>query len=201
MKKLFAMLLSMAAALALTTCAAAIPEPEPDYLALMTDAAMRGDVSAGREAESLRAIAQADAADYSPVSFDELYLLSRYICARYGSFRCTDELRLCAGEVMLNRVASPEYPDSLEAVIFQPGQIDPIDRKAFDACRTPTRECVMAALRLLLGERMLEPSVVLMTDYPAKDVYAMFCDSLLGNTYLYKSENLTLYAEDAPEGG
>ncbi len=52
------------------------------------------------------------------------------------------------------------------------------------------------ALRLLLGERMLEPSVVLLTDYPADGIYAMFCDRLLGNTYFYKSDALELYCGD-----
>ena len=44
---------------------------------------------------------------------------------------------------------------------------------------------------------MLEPSVVLQTDYPASGIYAMFCDRLLGNTYFYKSENLELYTPAA----
>ncbi len=195
-KKLFILLMAFAAALCLTTCAQTQPEPEPDYLDAMVRAAARGDVRAGHTAESMRELSQGKSEDYVPVSFDDLYTLSRYIYLKYGSYRCSDELRLCAGEVVLNRVASPEYPNSIEGVICQSGQVNAVDTRAFDACREPSAECVRVALRLLLGERMLEPSVVLLTDYPADGIYAMFCDRLLGNTYFYKSDALELYRGD-----
>lgn len=193
MKKLVLFIAALAATLGLTTCAQTLPEPEPDYLETMITAAIIGDVRAGHDAEKLRALSEGSEEDFVPVSFDELYILSRYIYLKYGSNRCSDELRLCAGEVVLNRVASPEYPNSIEGVICQTGQINAVDTHALDACRTPSEACVRVALRLLQGERMLEPSVVLLTDYPAKGIYAMFCDRLLGNTYFYKSENLEFY--------
>ena len=195
-KKLFILLMAFAAALCLTTCAQTQPEPEPDYLDAMVRAAARGDVRAGHNAQSMRELSQGKSEDYVPVSFDDLYTLSRYIYLKYGSYRCSDELRLCAGEVVLNRVASPEYPNSIEGVICQSGQVNAVDARAFDACREPSAECVRVALRLLLGERMLEPSVVLLTDYPADGIYAMFCDRLLGNTYFYRSDALELYRGD-----
>lgn len=193
MKKLVLLIVALLAALGLTTCGQALPEPQPDYLEAMICAAIIGDVRAGHNAEKLRGISEVGNDEYIPISFDELYLLSRYIYVKFGNARCSDELRLCAGEVVLNRVASPEYPNSIEGVICQPGQVNAVDVHALDACRTPSEECVRVALRLLQGERMLEPSVVLLTDYPAKDIYAMFCDRLFGNTYFYKSENLQLY--------
>lgn len=197
MKKLVSLLLVIAAALCLTTCAERLPEPEPDYLALMVKAAIAGDVDAGRSLQAARDVSSQSAqADFVPVSFDELYLLSRYIEYRYGSYRCSDDLRFCAGELVLNRVASPEYPDTLETVIFQPGELGEIDTAAFAACLNPTRPCVNVALRLLMGERQMENSVVIESARPANDIYAMFCDRLLGNTYYYKSENLELYTGD-----
>lgn len=197
MKKLVSLLLVIAAALCLTTCAERLPEPEPDYLALMVKAAIAGDVDAGRSLQAARDVSSQSAqTDFVPVSFDELYLLSRYIEYRYGSYRCSDDLRFCAGELVLNRVASPEYPDTLETVIFQPGELGEIDTAAFAACLNPTRPCVNVALRLLMGERQMENSVVIESARPANDIYAMFCDRLLGNTYYYKSENLELYTGD-----
>ena len=100
---------------------------------------------------------------------------------------------MCAGEVILNRMASPEYPDTMEKVIFQKGIEDEVDEAAFSLCVSPSRNCVRAAVRLLQGERMLEPEVVLETHYPSKGIYAVFCDDLLGNTYFYKSEHPELY--------
>lgn len=188
MKKLCVLILTLAAALGLTTCARSLPEPEPDYLDAMLRAAVIGDVRAGHRAQRQRDESGSAAPDYIPVSFDELYLLSRYIYLQYGSYRCSDELRLCAGEVMLNRVAAEGYPNSLEGVICQQGQEGSVSVHDFDACRTPSRECARVALRLLLGERMLEPSVVIISAGARDGIYAMFCDRLLGNTYFYRSD-------------
>lgn len=200
MKKLVSMLLIIAAAISLTTCAERLPDPSPDYLALMVKAAASGDIDTGRALEAARnADSESAAADFVPVSFDELYLLSRYIEFRYGSYRCSDDLRFCAGELVLNRMASPEYPDELEAVILQPGELGDIDPAAFAACVQPQRRCVNIALRLLLGERQMESSVVIESTRPANDIYAMFCDRLLGNTYYYKSANAELYDQPGLE--
>lgn len=195
MKKLIVLVAALAATLGLTTCAMPLPEPEPDYLDAMVRAAVMGDVRAGHRAQMASDESGEDNADYIPVSFDELYMLSRYIYLEYGSYRCSDELRLCAGEVMLNRLASSEYPNSLEAVICQSGEEGSVGMHAFDACRTSSRACARVSLRLLMGERMLEPAVVVIDDTLRDGVYAMFCDRLLGNTYFYKSENAELYEE------
>lgn len=177
----------------LSTCAK-LREPEPDYLNEMLEAAQNGDVEAGRQAETLyNQQTQIQRGDTAELSFDELYLLSQAIHYKYGHYRYSDELRMCAGEVILNRMASPEYPDSMEAVIFQPQEDERTDLAQLGHCTCPMGNCVKAACRLMMGERMLEPEVVLETHSPARNVYAMFCDDLLGNTYFYKSEHPELY--------
>lgn len=199
MKKLISLAAAMCLVFSLSTCARH-KEPEPDYVEMMMQAAQQGDRAAGRQAEQLyRMKLEESGQEESCVSFDQLYLLARAIHFKYGHYRYSNELRMCAGEVLLNRVASPEYPDTLEEVLFQPGQVEDIDRQAFEECVSPSRNCVEAAYRLLRGERMLEPEVVLETHYPAGKVYAMFCDNLLGNTYFYKSEHLELY-RDSTDG-
>jgi len=178
----------------LSTCARRPEEPEPDYLGMMMQAAQQGDVETGREVQQVwEASLARNKSDGQAVPFDQLYLLSRLIHFKYGHYRYSDELRMCAGEVILNRMASPEYPDTMEKVIFQKGIEEEVDEAAFSLCVSPSRDCVRAAARLLQGERMLEPEVVLETHYPAKGVYAVFCDDLLGNTYFYKSEHPELY--------
>jgi len=178
----------------LSTCARRPEEPEPDYLGMMIQAAQQGDVDAGRQAQELWELSLAEnKREETAMSFDQLYLLSRLIHFKYGHYRYSNELRMCAGEVILNRVASAEYPNTMEEVIFQKGINEEVNEDAFALCVSPSKDCVKAAVRLLQGERMLEPEVVLETHYPAKGVYAMFCDDLLGNTYFYKSENLELY--------
>ena len=195
MKKFFSLTAALCLVFSLSTCAQ-LKEPEPDYLGMMLEAAQQGDVQAGREAEALYRRQAAEKGESVGMSFDELYLLSRAIHYKYGHYRYSDELRMCAGEVILNRMASPEYPDSMKEVIFQPGQEPEIDPETFEQCSCPSKACVTAACRLLSGERMLERSVVLETHSPGKNVYAMFCDNLLGNTYFFKSEHPELYTED-----
>ena len=178
----------------LSTCARKPEEPEPDYPGMMMQAAQQGDVDAGRQAQRLWEQSLAESGEEGKVmDFDQLYLLSRLIHFKYGHYRYSNELRMCAGEVMLNRMASPEYPDTLEEVIFQKGIEEEVDEEAFALCVSPSKDCVKAASRLLQGERMLEPEVVLEKHYPAAGVYAMFCNDLLGNTYFYKSEHPELY--------
>ena len=194
MKKFISLAAAALLVFFLSTCARRPEEPEPDYLGMMMQAAQQGDVETGREVQQVwEASLARNKSDGQAVPFDQLYLLSRLIHFKYGHYRYSDELRMCAGEVILNRMASPEYPDTMEKVIFQKGIEEEVDEAAFSLCVSPSRDCVRAAARLLQGERMLEPEVVLETHYPAKGVYAVFCDDLLGNTYFYKSEHPELY--------
>lgn len=195
MKKFFSLTAALCLVFSLTTCAR-MEKPEPDYLGMMLRAAQQGDVQAGRETEELYRLQAAEKGEQVSLSFDELYLLSRAIHYKYGNYRYSDELRMCAGEVILNRMASPEYPDSMEEVIFQPEQETGVDPAAFEECKCPSQACVAVACRLLNGERMLEPDVVLETHSPGKNVYAMFCDNLLGNTYFFRSEHPELYENE-----
>lgn len=154
MKKLISMVSALLLCLFLSTCAYAVKPPPPDYLGMMSRAAARGDVTAGREAEALRAALIDETGSNEPkVSFDELYLLSRFINCEAGSIWVSDELRMCVGEVVLNRVASPEYPDSIEEVIYQEGQYEKVGTEEFQNLTQPALACVDAAMRLLLGER------------------------------------------------
>lgn len=200
MKKLISMVSALLLCLFLSTCAYAVKPPPPDYLGMMSRAAARGDVTAGREAEALRAALIDETGSNEPkVSFDELYLLSRFINCEAGSIWVSDELRMCVGEVVLNRVASPEYPDSIEEVIYQEGQYEKVGTEEFQNLTQPALVCVDAAMRLLLGERMLEPQVVLQSKGRTGTVYAIFCDRRLGYTYFCESPYPELYALSASE--
>ena len=181
MKKQLTALLLMAVAFCLCTCAERPPEPRPDYLQMMLDAAHEGSVELGQGMERLRGIGPGED---GYISFDELYLLSRYITKAFSNPRYSDQLRLCAGEVVLNRVASPDYPDEIASVIFQEGMYPEISEEELNKCRCPTKASIKTALQLLQGERVLEADVLLMTQYPEGEIYATFCDEILGNLYL-----------------
>ena len=122
MKKLCSYLILLPLLISLCSCAWA-REPEPDYREMMIRAAMDADVEAGREARDFWANQLAAQGDglICP-DFDELLLLARLIHSEAGSEWLTDELRMCVGEVVLNRVASPEFPNTLEEVLAEEGQ-------------------------------------------------------------------------------
>ena len=164
-------------------------QPEPDWLALLLDAAVAGDREAGLTA------AAGWNADESRVQldYDELFLLSKLITWEAGSSWLTEELRLGVGEVALNRVASPEFPDTLEGVVYQRGQYTIVNTAHF-ASLVPRWECVDCALRLLQGERHMVAAVVYQADYLQGELFTMFSDRQLGATYFCLSDRLELYA-------
>ena len=181
MKKQLTALLLLVLVFFLCTCAEREPEPMPDYLQMMLDAAHAGSVELGRGMERLRGIRPGEE---GYISFDELYLLSRYITKAFANPRYTDQLRRCAAEVVLNRMASAEYPDEMSSVIFQTGMYPEISEEELNECKAPTKASIKTALRLLQGERELEKDVLVLTQSPEGEIYAAFCDELLGNLYL-----------------
>ncbi len=186
MKKVLFMAVSLSLCLFLSTCTFLTAEEPPDYLQLMCDAAAAGDMDSGKAAQRGRdALIDKSGSGEEKISFDDLYLLSKYIYAKAGSFRYSDELRMCVGEVALNRVASPEFPDTLLDVILDLGT-DAAPLSGGGGGGSPNAASVQAAMRLLLGERMMEPSVVWQTDEPVGEVYASFADKLTGFTYFCK---------------
>lgn len=176
-------------------------EPEPDWLALLREAVLADDREAGLAA------AEGWNADvtHPPLDYDELRLLAKLITWEAGSCWLTDELRLGVGEVALNRVASPEFPDSLEEVVYQYGQYVGADTPAFRDMLQPDPACTDAALRLLLGERILQPQVVFSGHAIQGKVHSVFRDMHYGSFYFCESNFPELYAaadaSAAPDSG
>ena len=166
-------------------------EPGTDYMARMLAAAEAGDAEAGRAAEAARADKLAALElDYPEVRFDELLLLAQLIQAEAGSDWLDLRWKMAVGEVALNRVESPEFPDTLAEVAAQPGQYC----RALERYR-PSRESVEAARRLLEGERVLgDASVVFQSNYVlGGGVCLTLRDARLGPTYLCFSTHPELY--------
>lgn len=163
------------------------------YLEQMTKAAETGAVAEGQQAEQCRnAAIDASMSGQQKINFDELYLLSRIICHEAGSDWLSQEFRMCVGEVVMNRVASPEFPDSIYGVVHQKGQYSGVDTLSFEYMK-PGKDCVSCALRLLQGERLMAPSVVYHSNWIQGEIFSMYTDRRLGNTYFCVSKNLELY--------
>lgn len=85
----------------------------------------------------------------APYSEVDLYWLSRIISAESRGEPLQG--KIAVGTVVLNRVASDRFPDTIYDVIFQNGQFEPVRNKTvFD---TPTEESVLAAQLCLQGAR------------------------------------------------
>ena len=127
------------------------------------------------------------------IAYDDLVLLAQVIHTEAGSAWLPDEWRMAVGEVVLNRVASPEFPDTLEEVVFQPGQYSAADRDWFEVL-IPFRPCLEAALRLLGGERVIgDASVVFQSGGLQGGVALELYDSVYGSTYFCYTNHPELY--------
>lgn len=198
-------LAAFAVALLLMTCMGtgclAAADKEEDYGRTMVEAAASGDAEAGRRAAELRnERITALGVDEPLISYDDLVLLAQVIHTEAGSEWLPDEWRMAVGEVVLNRVASPEFPNTLEGVVYQPYQYSAANRDYFSRL-VPFEWCADAAYRLLCGERVLnEPSVVFQSEYlQGGGVYRRMDDSHNGTTYFCVSNHPELYASAQTE--
>ncbi len=195
MKRIGTMLCALALLLALAAPAAEAYDAQVDYMAQMEAAVCAGDWAAGVEAAARRAEKIAALKlDYPAVDFEELWLLSKIIYAEAGSVWLPMDWKMAVGEVVLNRMASPEFPDTMREVLEQPGQYYGRGSRYFDGLR-PTPECASAARRLLEGERVLcAPSVVFQSNYRlGSGVFLEKRDKYLGSTYFCFSSRPELY--------
>lgn len=89
------------------------------------------------------------------INNDELMLLAKLIYLENGSN--TDLAQLLTGNVVLNRVASSKYPNTIKGVIYQKGQYS-VTSKINET--TPSDRAIKNAKRLLSGERFCPENVI-----------------------------------------
>lgn len=203
MKRLIAVLPVLLLVAALTVPAKAEHQTNVDYSQLMIKAAAAGDLASGHEAERLRnEKIDALGINETKIKFDELLLLSKIIYAEAGSEWLSDDWKMCVGEVVLNRVASPEFPNTVAAVLAQPGQYYGANSRYFNNL-LPTERCAGLALRLLKGERVMnDPSVVFQANFrQGSGTHTACYDRYLGWTYFCISFRPELYNNAADNAG
>ena len=89
------------------------------------------------------------------INNDELMLLAKLIYLENGNN--TDLAQLLTGNVVLNRVASSKYPNTIKGVIYQKGQYSVASKISKT---TPSDRAIKNAKRLLSGERFCPKNVV-----------------------------------------
>lgn len=94
-------------------------------------------------------------------SDNDLYILSHIISAEAGN--CSEDMMIAVGSVVLNRVEDERFPDTIEEVVFQPGQYSPTWNGTYYA--EPTDEAVEVAEMLLTDGSQIDESVVWQAEF------------------------------------
>ncbi len=186
-------ILVIAAAL-LTLCTTPAAATETDYMGEMIAAVEINADDWGQAAEAARNQKIIDQGlELVAVAYADLELLAKVIQSEAGSSWLSLDWKMCVGEVALNRVASPEFPDALDEVVHQPGQYYGANSGHIDRM-VPSHDCIVAAARVLQGERLMVPSVVFQSNSPqGGGVYKKMHDRIFGNTYFCYSSRPGLY--------
>lgn len=116
---------------------------------------------------------------------EELFWLSRVISAESGNQPL--EGKMAVGNVVMNRVASPIYPNTVEGVLAQKNQFSTYKSGAL-ANRTPSESCVIAAKLVLDGGVVEETKGALYFDSSTRSWAAKnreFITTLGGHKFYY----------------
>lgn len=153
---------------------------EPDYEASLIQAVRNRDEYAGRIA--------AENTDYD---YDDLLWLSKIMAAESGP-NWPDAFTMMIGEVVMNRVESPDWPNSVLAVLTDRNggvQYAPVYGGTWDEV-IPTEHQIKLAMRLLDGERVInDKDVVYQALFEQGDVTVVtYYDSDLDTTTYFCAE-------------
>ena len=137
----------------------------------------------GEAEEILEAMAQAEApkAAYTQADLD---LLSRLIYAEAGCAWIPDWVQRMVGSVVLNRVESQYYPDTIREVIYQPGQYAPTWDGSLQ--KTPDARTIENARYLLEHGSICPENVVGQNSIvTGSGVYTSYYDQVLETTIYF----------------
>ena len=113
----------------------------------------------------------------------ELDLLSRIIYAEAGCTWMPDWVQRAVGSVVLNRVASSAYPNTIYDVVYQPGQYSPVWDGSIN--KTPDQRTIDNARYLLENGSELPAGVIGQSSVPYGAVHSTYYDSVLDTTIYF----------------
>ena len=164
-----------------------------DYTELMITAAYSGDLESGYEYERLRNLKKQYLNMNDDLTFDNLYLLSKIVETEAGSNWLTEEHRQMVASVVINRVNSPEFPNTLYEVVYQKGQYAAVGTNRFKNV-IPSEKVVRSSMIILKNGSIAPPNVVFQAEFvQGKGIYKKITDKVLGTTYFCYSNNQSLY--------
>ena len=113
---------------------------------------------------------------------NDLYVLSHIINAECGDDNCSHEQRVATGSVVLNRVASDLYPDTIEEVVFDPGQYSPTWDGRYSL--EPSEDSVEVAKMLLEEGSQIPAECVFQAEFPQGTGTWKEFETIYGTTYI-----------------
>ena len=129
------------------------------------------------EEEARRREEEARAARAMTVSDEDYQVLLKIVQAEAGI--CDDKGKILVANVILNRVRSDRFPDTVRGVVYAPSQFSPVSNGTINSVKVTdsTRECVD---RALAGE-----------DYSDGALYFMYRNGSRGSAVRWFDSNLT----------
>lgn len=124
------------------------------------------------------------AASRKAVSDDDYQVLLRIVQAEAGV--CDEKGKILVANVVLNRVKSQEFPDSVRSVVYEPSQFLPVSDGSINSVKVTeeTKECVNRALE---GEDYSDGALYFMNRRGSRSRAVSWFDSHL--TYLFRHQN------------
>lgn len=95
----------------------------------------------------------------------ELSLMAHLLMGECGATCNDDEMLYLAGAVVLNRVQSEYFPNSIEEVIYQSGQYQCIELKNSGFYKEPTERCWRIAEELLISGYDIPSNVLYQAEF------------------------------------
>ena len=118
-------------------------------------------------------------ADYSA---DDLYELSHIVNAEAGDDNCPHELRIAVASVVMNRVNSDLFPNTVYEVVHQPGQYRPTWDGSF--LTEPSEDSVAVAKEILEGGSQLPADCLYQANFEQGSATYVTYDTIYGTTYI-----------------
>ena len=121
---------------------------------------------------------------FTGYSESDYNVLLRIVQAEAGV--CDEKGKILVANVVLNRVKSQEFPDSVRSVVYEPSQFSPVSDGSINSVKVTeeTKECVNRALE---GEDYSDGALYFMNRRGSRSRAVSWFDSHL--TYLFRHQN------------
>ena len=131
-----------------------------------------------------------EAGEEIELSSDERQVLLRIVQAEAGT--CDEEGKLLVANVILNRMESDEFPDTVREVVYQKSQFSPVMNGTINTCKI-TEETESAVSRALNGEDISDGALYFMNRKKSASRNVRWFDTKL--QFLFKHGGHEFYAE------